>query len=261
MMPTKAVIGGWLTLSMLLTFSACVAEDSSSTNRRDAADQEAMPDETDAPSKPNTEGTTPENVPSADTVDPEVDGTEDGSAPAAPTDTASTDAESGMSASLDFSGSLRVLGVVPPEATGAATLMSSVQSLSDLAVASDGKDGVDFACRAEVPGNAGWRIDLSYTDGHGLTKLAARATVDGDGSAETYLSLVSPQTGGAVYVGSGCEVALGTVDADQNAVVVQFDCHVGGSELYDSLNCSPPPTDCGSTIDGTAIFHLRGCIP
>lgn len=259
-MSTKAVIDGWLTLSMMLAFSACGADKSSSTNRQDAADQQAMSDETDTPSKPNTDDTTPENAPTAVTVDPEVDGTEHGSAPTAPTDTAPTDAESGMTASLNFFGDLSVTGVIPPEATGAATLMSSVQSLSDLAVASDGKDGVDFACRAEVSGNAGWSIDLSYTDGHGLTKIAARATVDGD--AETYLSLVSPQTGGAVYVGSGCEVALGTVDADQNAVVVQFDCHGGGSAvLYDSLNCSPPPTECASTIEGTAIFYLRGCIP
>jgi hypothetical protein len=45
MMSTKAVIGGWLTLSMLLAFSACGAEKSSPANRQEAADQQAMPDD------------------------------------------------------------------------------------------------------------------------------------------------------------------------------------------------------------------------
>jgi hypothetical protein len=60
-----------LTLSMLMAFRACGAEKSSSTTRQEVAEPQAMPDETDTPSIPNTDDTTPENAPTAVTVDAE----------------------------------------------------------------------------------------------------------------------------------------------------------------------------------------------
>jgi hypothetical protein len=175
------------------------------------------------------------------------------------TSAASANSAPGMVAALNLYGVVTLQSIIPPEAGTVVTPTTSAESLSNLGFVSDGESDAKFDCTAELPGSAGWSMQLSYVTDTELTKITASAAVDGDGNAETFLSVVDARTGGTTYASALCDAALGTVDTDRNAMVVEFKCD-SGSELYDQANCSAAPV-CDKTLQGTATFYLRSCAP